>query len=330
MTGAKVPTSGRRATLRGLVAAASVLLPPSAGATAFPSRPVRIVVPFAPGGSPDFVARALGEQLGSRWPYVAVVENRPGVGGNLAGSFVARAQPDGHTLFVVVDSVLTGNVHLVPPAYDPQRDLAPVAKLGTLLSAIVVHPSVPARTLPEFLSLLRREPDRYSYGHSGSGSPQHLGMAMLLSMAGVEMTGVGYRGVGPTITDLIAGNVHALAGFTQSLLPHVQAGRLRLLAMGTAERVPSMPDVPTVAETLPGYRLEAWLGVFTTGRTPEPVLAQLEAEILRAVAVPALRDRLHGQGIRPDAAGRTALAELLRADTAHWGEVIRQAGIRPD
>ena len=316
-----------------LLAAPALLAAPrdARAQAAFPARQIRIVVPFTPGGSPDVLARILAEEMGRRWPAGAVAENRPGAGGNLAAEAVARSAPDGHTLLLMSNNIVAVNPHIGRMPIDPLTDLVPVALLARSPLVIVVNPEQPVRDLMGLVTMARAQPGAVTYASAGNGSPHHLAMALLAHMTGVTMTHVPYRGTAPALTDVVAGRVAAMATPYGTATPMIADRRVRPLAAAGARRLPGLPDLPTAAEAgVPGYETDTWLSLVAPRSTPPAAIAALEAMALETMSLPRTRETLERQGIELDAAGASALGELMRRDNARWGEVIRAAGIRED
>jgi len=302
---------------------------PAVGQT-FPSRLIRIVVPLPPGGSNDVVARLIAEKLGTGLGQPAVVENRPGASGNIAAEFVAKSAPDGHTL------LMANTAHVINPSlftrlpYDPIRDFAPVALTTSVHFALVVHPSLPASSVKGFIALARARPDTVTYASAGNGAPHHLAMALLQSMTGTKLTHVPYKGAGQFVPALVSGEVVSVIGAINSLLPHVRSGRLRALGMAGPRRTPLLPEVPVIAETLPGFALDNWGGVLAPAGTPRAVVERLNGEILRALREPQVRDVLVAQGIEVTPSSPEAFQDLMRSQLAKWSRVVAEAGVKTE
>lgn len=336
-------TTTRRSVLAAL-AAASILPAPALAASeatpdaparpggggAWPRRAVRLIVPLAPGGSVDALARLLARPLTDALGQSVVVENHPGAGGNLAFELVANATPDGHTVLVGWDSVAINPALYPRVPYDPLRDFVPVVQTVRAAQALVVRPDLPAGSLTEFLALSGRR--RVSLGSPGNGSIGHLASELLRSRAGGEWTHVPYRGGGPASADLLAGNLDALFLTLAAVIEHVRAGRMRALAVSTAARSAALPEVPTVAEALglADYDLVSWQGLLAPAGTDGTVVARLNRETNRALADSALSARLAAQAMEPAGGPPEAFAALLRADVARWPALVRAAGARPD
>jgi tripartite-type tricarboxylate transporter receptor subunit TctC len=297
----------------------------------YPTRPVRFLVGLPPGGSPDVVARTVASGLSATWPQNVVVDNRAGGGRNLVGETVARSAPDGYTWLLTNDNMLTVNPHLGKTPFDPFRDFTPVTLLARFQFLLVVHPSVPAKSVQELVALAKAKPGALNYGTSGNGSAQHLGTALLQYLAGIEMTHVPYKGAGPALADLLPGRIQVWIGAANSLLPQVKEGRLRLLASAGAQRYPTLPDVPTVAESgVPGYRHEVWVALTMPAGVPAPIVAKVNADVARVLNAPDVKSRLAAQGIDVSTGTPQALAQLIREDYARWGKVIKAAGIKAE
>jgi tripartite-type tricarboxylate transporter receptor subunit TctC len=324
--------SGLRALLRGLVLAASVLAIQAVQAQAYPSRPIRLVVPFPPGGSADILGRALAQRLGDGLGQSVVVENRPGAGTAIAAELVAKAAPDGYTLMLGTVSSHAINPALNPKLpFDPLRDFTPIAPVASIPFALLVHPSVPARTLPEFIGYARSKPGKLDYSSAGSGTSNHLAGELFEAMTGTYMVHIPYRGSAPALQDLIAGRVSVMFDLVLTAAPHVRSGAVRGLAVTGAKRSAALPDLPTIAESgLSGYEVSAWFGVFGPAGLPRPVVDRLNAEIARALAASDLQQRLASQGAETLAGSPDEFAAYLKAEIAKWGKVVRDAGIRPD
>jgi tripartite-type tricarboxylate transporter receptor subunit TctC len=297
----------------------------------YPQRPVRFVVPLPPGGSPDLTARTIAGGLAATWQHQIVVDNRPGANHNLAADIVAKSAPDGHTWLLTTDNILTVNPHIDKVPFDPFKDFTPVTQHARILFLLVVHPTVPAKSVKELVALAKAKPGGLNYGSSGNGSPQHLGTAMLQHYAGIQMLHVPYKGAAPAINDLLPGRIQVWIGAANSLLPHIKDGRVRLLASASSRRSPLVPDAPTIAESgYPGYALDIWLGVTMPAGVPAPVVNKVSGEIARVLNVPDVKARLSPQGVDIETTSPQALAKLIRADYERWGKIIKAAGIKAD
>jgi tripartite-type tricarboxylate transporter receptor subunit TctC len=324
--------TGRRSLLRAaaIAAAAAPLL--AAAAAWAPDRPVRLVVPFPPGGPTDIVARLLAQKLSEQLGQPVLVDNRGGVGGNLGAEHVARSPADGHTLLLATVGVMAINPALYGRlSYDAATDLAPVALVAAAPVALVAHPSLPARTVAELVALAKTRPRPLNFGSAGNGTPGHLAGEIFNRLTGAGLTHVGYRGSGPAIQDLVGGQIPLAFDPVQSVLPHIEAGRVRALAVSNPSRIPALPGVPTVAEAgVPGHETTAWWAVVAPARTPEPVLSALAKAIRRVADTEEWRSHLSRLGIDPVLRTGADLAAFIRAEAAKWGEAVRASGARAD
>ena len=315
--------------LRGLAAAAIFF---GASAYAFPDKPVRFVVGFTPGGPSDILARAVGQKLAERWKQQVVVENRPGAGGNIAAAEVAKAAPDGHTWLLGNNSILATNAALYRSLpYDPVRDFAPVALLAVQPNILVVHPNLPVRSVGELVKYLKANPGSLNYGSSGAGAAAHLAAELFKTMAGVEMVHVPYKGAQPALTDLIAGQVQLMFATSASVLPYVKAGRLRALAVTTAQRSPSVPDLPTVAEAgLAGFEATTWHGVVVPAATPPLLIERMNVDLNAVLRESELRDRLSSLGAEVVVGTPREFADYIAQEIPKWTKVVRDSGARAE
>ena len=296
---------------------------------AYPGKLIRILVPLPPGGSIDLTARIIAEKLHVAMGRAVVVENRPGASGNIATEAVARSAPDGATLLATSTSHVI-NAGLFPKLpYHPINDFAPVALMTSVHFALVVHPSVPAASVKEFIAIARSRPGAITFASAGSGAPHHLAMALLQSMARVELAHVPYKGAGQFVPALMAGEVASVIGAINSLLPHVRTGRLRLLAMAGNRRTPLLPDVPTIAEAaLPGFALDNWSGLLAPAGTPRPIIERLNTEVVHVLREPQIRERLTAQGIEVIPSSADEFLAVLKLQLLKWAKVVKDAGIR--
>jgi len=300
-------------------------------AQGFPSRPIRFVVPLPPGGSPDLMARTISSNLSGPWQQQIVVDNRPGAHHNLAADIVAKSTPDGHTWLLTTDNILTVNPQVEKVPFDPFKDFAPVTQIARLLFLLVVHPSVPAKSVQELVAVAKSKPGALNYGSSGNGSPQHLGTAMLQHYAGIHMLHVPYKGAAPAINDLLPGRIQVWIGAANSLLPHIRDNRVRLLAAANSRRSPLLPETPTIAESgYPGYALDIWLGVTMPAKVPAAIVTKISKDIARVLDVPEVKAKLAPQGVDVVTSSPQALAQLIREDYARWGKIIKAAGIKAE
>ena len=318
--------------IRALACAAIALIvapvPAPAGAQAYPTRPIRLIVPFPPSGSTDIVARTVAERLGTNLGVNIVVENRAGATGAIGLEALARSAPDGYTIglgtigSVAINPLVSRNL-----AWDPRRDFTPVGMLGSTPFALIVTNTLPARSFQEFVALARSKPGALDYATGGIGGSQHLAAALLEDMAGISIHHVPYKGSGPAITDLIGGQVAAMIEPAVSAAPHVKAGRVRMLAQTGAASSPAFPDVPTVAETVPGYDVSAWFALFAPAGVPSDVLAKLSSELQRALRSPELVERFAQAGVDVAASTPDQLRAHLRTELDKWARVVRKLNL---
>lgn len=321
----------RRSLLAGAALAAAAPLDASAQARWAPDRPIRLVVPFAPGGSTDTAARLVGQALGQRLGQTVVVDNRPGAGGNIAAEHVARSAPDGHTLLMTTSSITATNIWLYRNlSYHPVRDFTALSQVAFIPNLVVVHPDVPARTLPEFIAYAKANPGKLNFGSAGAGTSLHLVATMFCTRAGIRMEHLPYRGGAPAAMDLLSNKIQLIASPMVEVLNYVEAGRLRPLAVSTARRSPRLPDVPTIAETLPGFEVALWNGIKGPAGLPAPVTARLGAEIAAAVRSEEVSRRFLEQGTQPVGSTPEEFARFIEAEIPKWGELVRIAGVTPD
>jgi len=316
---------------RSLLLGCFALLSTLACAQGFPERPVRIIVPLPPGGSPDTIARTVAQGLQGVWPHPVVVENRTGGSQNIGSDAVAKSAPDGHTWLLAPDNVFAVNPHIARQPFDPLADFAPVTLLARIQFLLVVHPDVPAKSVQELIAHAKAKPGELNFGSSGTGSPQFLGGTLLAQMSGTKMNHVPYKGAAPAVADLLAGRIQVWVGAANSLLPHIRAEKLRVLGTSAAQRFGSLPDTPTIAEAgLPGYALYPWLGLFVPAKTPPEVVSRINAEVARIMSSPEVKARLVPQGMDIATGSPAELAKIIRDDHAHWGRVLREAGVRAE
>jgi len=298
----------------------------------YPERPVRIVVPLTPGGSPDTIARALAQGLQGVWSQPVVVENRPGGSQNIGADVVAKSAPDGYTWLLAPDNVFATNPYLMQQPFDALTDLAPVTEVGRIAFLLVVHPSVPASNVKELVAYARAHPGELNYGSSGNGSPQHLGSVLLQQLTGIKMNHVPYKGAAPAVSDLLPGRIQVWIGASNTLLPHIKDGKLRLLGSTAPERFAVLGDVPTIAEAgVPGYALDPWLGMFVPAKTPADIVNRIHAGIVRILGGGELKNRLGAQGIvLTTNASPAEFAQFVRHEHDRWGKIITEAGIKAE
>ena len=299
-------------------------------AEAFPSKPVRFLVPFAPGGGNDIIARVLGAKLAASWGHQVVVDNRPGAGGNIAAEFTARAIPDGHTIFQFnVANVIAASLYR-KLAYDPVKDFAPITQLATSPFILVVHPSVRAANVKELIALAKSQPGRINYASSGNGGGTHLITEVFKTMAGIDLTHVPYNGAGPAMTELLGGQVQMLFAVPATAMPHIKSGKLRALAVSSLGRSALVPELPPIAETVPGFEGATWYGVVAPARTPAAIVAQLNRDIVSALRTAEVRDRLSPQGVEIVGSTPDEFAQFIKSEFTRWGRIVKAANIQSE
>ena len=299
---------------------------------AYPTKAIRMVVPFPPGGTTDILARVAAQKITEATGQQVIVDNRPGAGGNIGTEVVAKAAPDGYLLLADPGSTLTVNPSLFSKLpFDPLKDFAPVTIIAAVPNLLVVHPSLPVRSVKELIALAKSRPGQLNYASTGAGQSTHLSMELFKLSAGVEMTHIPYKGSSPALFDLLAGQVPLMFDNMPSSLPYVQAGRLRALAVSTLKRAPALPSLATVAESgLPGFEVSVWFGVLAPAGTPREIVTRLNAIIVKALASPDTRERLAGQGAEPIGNTPEEFTAQMQRDLVKWAKVVKGAGIKLD
>jgi tripartite-type tricarboxylate transporter receptor subunit TctC len=300
----------------------------AASAQAFPVKPVRIVVPFAPGGPNDILARFIGQKLSEAWGQSVIVENRAGGGTVIGTEIVAKSPPDGYNLLMVSTSHTANPTLIAKLPFDTLRDLAPVVKVAYSANVLLSHPSLPARSVKELLAVARSRPDQVTYASGGNGTSTHLSGELLCQMGRVKMLHVPYKGAGPANIALISGEITWMFGNALPSVPLIRSGRLKALAVTSLQRTRALPDVPTVAETLPGFEATSWYGVSVQGGTPRDVIARLNQDINRVLQTGEMRSRLETEGAEPAGGTPEAFGGFFRAEIDKWAKVVRAAGIK--
>jgi tripartite-type tricarboxylate transporter receptor subunit TctC len=299
----------------------------------YPAKTVRMIVPFAPGGATDVLARIVSQKLYERWGQIVIVDNRVGASGNIGAEYVAKSvAPDGYTLLVAgsphaINMSLFNNLR-----YDLARDVAPITSIAAFPSLIAVHPSVPVKSVKDLIALARSRPGQINFGSAGNGSPNHLSMEMFKTMAKVDMTHIPYKGgSGQMVSDLLAGQVQLASMGLPPAMPYVKSGRLRVIAVTSAKRSPLLPQAPTVAETgLPGYEVNSWYGVFAPPALPKEIIAKINADIVTVLALADVKERLAGLGAEPQPMTPDDFGKFVRDDIAKWSKVVKESGAKID
>ena len=313
--------------LAGLAAAGAQAAAPASAPGAYPSRPVRLIVPFAPAGGTDIMARSLAQRMAESTGQQFVVENRAGANAIIGTEAVAKAAPDGYTLLLTTN-IFTINPWLYPNVpFNVERDFAPITLAGSTPNLLAAHPSIPAQTVKELVALAQARPGQLTIAAAGLGTPSHLAAELLKQTAGIDLLIVHYKGTGASLNDVVGGQVAMSFGTLPGLAPFVKMGRLRALAVSGLQRAGSLPDVPTVAEALPGFEVVTWYGLFAPAGTPREIITRLHSETVKALAVPDVKQRLAAQGF--DAEGNTPeqFTDVIRRDLARWKKVIVEAKI---
>ena len=317
-----------------LPAAALVLALAAAHAfaqSAYPSKPVRFIVPSSAGGGTDIIARAISQKLSEALGQQFVVDNRPGAGQMIGIELAARSPADGHTLLMTASTLAINPIMYKKVAYDPVRDFAPITQAASLPNVLVVHPSLPVKTLAELIALAKREPGKIAYASAGIGTSPHMSVALLEHLAGIDMVHVPYKGTGPGVIDVLAGQVKVMTPNVLTALPHIKSGRLRALAVTSGKRSDALPDVPTIAEAgVPGYESVQWYGVLAPAGTPRDVVQRLYMEIAKALRSGDVRERLAADGAEPVGSTPEQFAAFIRAEIDKWAKVAKAAGIKPE
>lgn len=300
-----------------------------AEAQSYPTKPIRLIVPAAPGGGTDFSARLIGAKLTEAWGQSVVIDNRPGASGNIGVELAARAVPDGHTLVMPITSFPVNPSLYATLPFNTEGDFAPIALVASAPLLLVVNPAVPAKSIAELIALAKSRPGQLNYANSGSGTTAHLAGELFKRMAGVDIVGIAYKGGGPAVVDLIAGNVQIYFSTVPAALQQVKAGNLRALAVTSVTRVAEIPEYPTVAEAgLPGFQVIGWFGLFAPAGTPKTVIQKLNAEIVKTMKAPETRKRLSGHGLIPGGGTPQDLGRFLSGEILRWRKLIQEAGIR--
>jgi tripartite-type tricarboxylate transporter receptor subunit TctC len=310
---------------------ALVAMAPVVAAQPYPAKPVRLVVPYPPGGPVDNIGRILAQALSPLLGQNVIVENRSGGGGSIGADAVARAGPDGYTLLLGNTGPMTVNPVLQPRlSYDPRKDFHPVTWVVSAQMVLVVHPSLPVRSVRDLVALARAHPGSLNYGSAGVGNLTHLGMELFQSLARTRMNHVPYKGVAPAYVDLMSGEIALMFGNISGPLEYIRARRMRVLAVSSSRRSPVLPEVPTVAETYPGFDLVTWMGIFVPARTPDPVRARLHGDLAKVLQVPDVRERLVGLGNEVVAGDGERLAAHIGRELALYSKIIKSAGIKAE
>ena len=311
------------------LAALAWFVPPALQAQSYPNKPVRYIVPFPPGGSPDIIARLIADRLSRVWGQQVVVENRSGAGGTVGAAYAAKSPADGYTLFQcnVASSAIAESLYARLP-YDHQRDFAPLSRIGTTSNVVVVHPSLPVRSMQEFIAYARANPGKLSYGTSAAGTSQQLMMELLKLTVKIDVVHIAYKGAMQALSDVIGGQIPCSAQSAPGVLPAIESGRVRALAVTSLKRIPQLPSVPTMDEAgLPGFEVTSWYGLCAPAGTLTPVLDKVHADLTAVLRMPGIQQRFRDVVVEPAPTSREEFAQFIRAEAARWAKVIKAAGI---
>lgn len=317
-------------TLMTTAAVAIAMSQPAMAEPGYPSKPIRMIVPFAPGGSTDVVARILGAELKNELGQNVIVENKPGAGGNIGGDAAAKSPADGYTILMAAagPTVINPSLYSKMP-YDPIKDLAPVTMLVREHNLMAINPSIPARTLQEFIAYAKSKPNEINFGSPGNGSPAQLAGQLMNQTAGLKMVHIAYKGSGPAVVDLVAGHISMMIDNMPALLPHVQSGKLRAIAIPSESRASAMPDVPTFAEAgMKDFVITAWKGVMVPAGTPPAVVNKLQASIAKIMAKPDIRKRMIEMGAEPVANTPEQFGAIIKKESAWWAALVKSTGTK--
>lgn len=319
--------------LRLLLLTAVLLAPPVSKAQSWPQKPVRVIVPFAPGGASDLMPRVVGEKLTAIWAQPVVIENRPGAAGNIGMEAGAKSPPDGYTLLAAPNGNLVVNPHMYSKlSYDVFKDLAPVTRIAAVQNVLVVNPEVPASSMKELVALARAKPGTLNFASPGNGSQAHVGVELLKMQLGLDLVHLPYQGVGPAMKDLLGGRIQLMLAQVPSALPQIKAGKLRALGVASSVPLAQLPDVPTIAAAagLPGYEAVSWYALMAPAGTPGEVIEKIWSDTAKVLQVPEVRERLAAMGAEPSGEPPAELARRIKSEYDRWGEVVRKANIKAD
>lgn len=314
-----------------IIVAAFGLIAPSALAETYPTHPVSIVVGYPPGATSDLLARTVGDPLSTVLGQPVVIDNRPGAGGNVGAAYVARAPVDGYTLMVGTDAMMTSNIYLYKNTpFDPAKDFAPITNAGVNIICLAVNADLPIRSVADLIDYARAHPGKLSFGTPGTASPHHLSGELLRQKAGIDIQHVPYKGGGPAVNDLLGGHIGLAFLSLSSAVPQVSTGKIRIIAVVEKSRYAGLPDVPTIAETVPGVEMSSWLGFFAPAATPQPIIARLHDEMVRILKTDAVRDKLGNLGFSVTGSSPAEFADDVRSGLALRGQLMKSAGIEPE
>ncbi|MDB5905742.1 MAG: hypothetical protein JWM26_4620 [Betaproteobacteria bacterium] len=318
----------RRGVLLGAVLA-GLVMPAIAQAQQYPTKPIRMISPFSPGGGTDQLARLIGVKASESFGQPVIVDNRPGAGGSIGAETTVRSEADGYTL-IIVSATYAATAAYKPPPYDPINDIQGVAVVGTTGLLLTVHPSLPAKNVQELINYAKANPSKLNFGTVGAGSNVHLAMELFKLMTRTQFVDVPYKGGGPAMTALVGGEINVTAMSIVPSMPHVKSGRVRALAVTTAKRSPYLPDLPAVSETVPGYEATHWYAMWGPKGLPKPILARWNAEVVKVLATDEAKARMKAEGLEPGGGTPEQCQQLIRNDIEKWRRVMKQAHIKPE
>jgi tripartite-type tricarboxylate transporter receptor subunit TctC len=300
-------------------------------AQTYPSRPITIVIGYTPGAVSDLSARTIGDGLNRAWGQPVIVDNRPGSGGNIGAAYAARAAPDGYTLMIGTDAQMASNVHLYKHAgFDPVRDFASVAYVGLNIICLAVNAELPVKSVADVIAYAKQNPGKLSYGTSGTGSPHHLAGELLRQKTGIDIQHVPYRGGGAAVNDLLGGHIGMAFLSLSAAVPQLSSGKIRIIAMVEKARYAGLPDVPTIGETVPGFEMSSWVGLFAPAGTPKDIIAKLNAEVTKVLTAESVKERLATLGLVVVAGKPEEMSEVMKTALQVRGELVKAAGIQPE
>ena len=313
-----------------LVLCAGVITAAAAAEQQYPSKPIRIIALSSPASGPDIIGRLIGQKFTEAWGQQVIVDTRPGASGIIGAEIAAKAAPDGHTLVIVTSQAVIVSVMYEKLPFNLTRDFSPISMLASTPFILAVHPSVPAASIRELVAYAKSKPGELRYGSGGSGSPPHLSAEIFKSMTGADIMHIPYKGVTPALMDTVAGQVQMVISVIPAILPTIKAGKVKALGVTSANRSPLVPDLPTIAETVPGYEFIGWYGLFAPARTPAGILSKLNAGIASALKTPEFQERLASLGAEPISSTQQALAAYLQVQTEKMRKAVKDSGARPD
>jgi tripartite-type tricarboxylate transporter receptor subunit TctC len=303
----------------------------SALAQTYPAKPITIVIGYTPGAVSDLTARTIADGLNRAWGQPVIVDNKPGSGGNIGASFVARAAPDGYTLMIGTDAQMASNVHLYKHAgFDPVKDFAPVAYAGANIICLAVNAELPIKTVADVIAYAKANPGKLNYGSSGTGSPHHLAGVLLQQKTGIDIAHIPYKGGGAAVNDLLGGHIGMAFLSLSAAVPQLSSGKIRIVAMVEKTRYAAMPEVPTIGETVPGFEMSSWIGLFAPAGTPARIIAKLNAEVTKVLTVESVKEKLATLGLVVVAGAPAELADVVRNGLQVRGDLVKAAGIQPE